>query len=166
MPRAMSLRSLQIRLGIAALAIAAFLGLIAIPFAVSSPSNVRNIVLAPTFWPYALTGFTALTGLLLIVTGRRVDPAAPLEDDHPAAEGAWTRLGGLAAIMVGIMLLLPWLGMPLTCMLAFAATAYLLRTRHPIVAAVCAVLVPLVLYAFFAHVAGVAVPQGELIRLP
>ncbi|MDB2407975.1 tripartite tricarboxylate transporter TctB family protein [Jannaschia sp.] len=162
----MTLRLLQTRLGIAALAISAFLALIAIPFFVSSPSNVRNIVLSPVFWPYALTGMTALAGLLLLLTGLRADGTTPLEEDAAPAPGALLRLVSLAGIMVGVMLLLPWLGMPLTTMLAFAATAFLFRTRHPVVAVICAVLVPLVLYAFFAHVAGVAVPQGELIRLP
>ncbi|PWJ21801.1 tripartite tricarboxylate transporter TctB family protein [Jannaschia seohaensis] len=162
----MTLRTLQTRLGFAAIAIAALLALVAIPNFVSSPSNVRNIVLSPTFWPYALTGMTALAGLLLLVTGFREEGETPLEEEHPEAEGAWIRIGGLAAIMVAVMLLLPWLGMPLTCMAAFAATAFLFRTRHPVVAVICAVLVPLVLYVFFAKVAGVAVPQGELIRLP
>jgi len=31
---------------------------------------------------------------------------------------------------------------------------------------VCAVLIPLVLYVFFAHIAGVAIPQGDFVRLP
>ena len=54
----------------------------------------------------------------------------------------------------------------LTSMLIFVATALLVRTRHPKTALVCAVIVPLVLYAFFAHVAGVAIPQGNFMRLP
>ncbi|TFL17602.1 tripartite tricarboxylate transporter TctB family protein [Jannaschia formosa] len=160
----MTLRTLQVRLGIAALLIAAFLALVAIPSFVSSPSNVRNIVLSPVFWPYVLTGMTALVGVLLVLTGRH--ETAELEDEDAAAPGAPLRLVALAGIMVAVMLLLPWLGMPLVTMLAFAATAFLYRTRHPVAAAICAVLVPLVLYAFFAHVAGVAVPQGEVIRLP
>lgn len=163
----MTLRRLQTTLGVAALLIAAFLALVAIPFFVSSPSNVRNVVLSPTFWPYALSGMTALAGALLLATGLRVDPATPLEDqEDPARAGAALRLAALAGIMVAVMLLMPRLGMPLTTMAAFAATAFLYRTRHPVIAAICAVVVPLVLYAFFAHVAGVAVPQGELIRLP
>ncbi|WP_308916654.1 tripartite tricarboxylate transporter TctB family protein [Jannaschia sp. LMIT008] len=162
----MTLRALQIRLGFAALVIAAAMALVAIPNFVSSPSNVRNIVLAPTFWPYTLTGLTALTGALLLFTGWRVDPAILLDEEDAAKPGAWLRLIALAAIMVATMQAMPILGMPLTCMAAFAATAFLFRTRHPIVALICTVAVPLVLYAFFAHVAGVAVPQGDLIRLP
>ena len=70
------------------------------------------------------------------------------------------------AIMIVTMLLLPLLGMVWTSMAVFVATAFLMRTRHPLTAMACAILVPLVLYAFFAHVAGVAIPQGEFVRLP
>jgi hypothetical protein len=161
----MTLRRLHLQLGVAALVAAALLALVAIPGFVSSPSNVRNVVLAPTFWPYVLTGMAALAGALLIVSGLRAD-AETLEEEHPAAPGAGLRLAGLAGIMVAVMLAMPILGMTLTAMAAFAASAFLFRTRHPVVATVCAVAMPLVLYAFFAHVAGVAVPQGTLIRLP
>ena len=68
--------------------------------------------------------------------------------------------------MILTMVALPRLGMVWTCMLVFVATAFMFRTRYPKAAVVCAVVVPLVLYAFFAHVAGVAIPQGEFVRLP
>jgi len=51
-------------------------------------------------------------------------------------------------------------------MLAFLATAFLVRTSHPKTAVICALCVPLVLYVFFAHVATVAIPQGNFVRLP
>ncbi|MCY4292849.1 MAG: hypothetical protein OXC72_14005, partial [Roseovarius sp.] len=54
----------------------------------------------------------------------------------------------------------------LTSMLSYLATAFLVKTRHPKTAVVCGVVIPVVLYAFFAHVAGVAVPQGNFVRLP
>jgi putative tricarboxylic transport membrane protein len=58
------------------------------------------------------------------------------------------------------------LGLVWTAMLAFAATALLVRTKHMTIAIVSAVTVPLLLYVFFAHVAGVAIPQGNFVRLP
>ena len=61
----MSHRALQMRLGIGAILAAAFLLTYAIPNWVSSPSNVRNIVLSPLFWPYILGGLTGLMGLAL-----------------------------------------------------------------------------------------------------
>lgn len=166
----MTLRALHLRLGLAALLLAAFLALVAIPLWVTSPSNVRVWVLAPTFWPYVLAALLALVGLGLAASGLRAAPdlpaAPPGEAEAEPPPGAWLRLAGLAGIMLAMLPLLPRLGMVWTAMLAFAATAFLLRTRHPGWAVACAVAVPLLLYAFFAHVAGIAVPQGEILRLP
>jgi hypothetical protein len=152
------------RLGVVSLALALGLTFIAIPWFVSSPSNVRNIILSPTFWPYVLSGFLAVSGLLLLLFPSTI--AEPEDAVHEALPGAGFRLFAIAAIMVLTMILLPRLGMVWTSMLAFAASAFLYRTRHPRTAIVCAILVPLVLYAFFAHVAGVAIPQGNFVRLP
>ncbi len=163
----MTERHLQLRLGIFAVLASVFLIFYAIPGWVSSPSNVRNVVLSPLFWPYALAGFTALTGLGLVAAGLRASEAGePLNPPSEDPGAAWTRLLVMAGIMGVTMFLLPRLGMVLTSMLVFAATAFLVRTRHPKTALVCAVVIPLLLYAFFAHVAGVAIPQGEVLRLP
>lgn len=163
----MTQREVQMRLGLGAIVAAAFLTLYAIPAWISSPSNVRNIVLSPLFWPYALAGFTGLAGLGLVVSGLRTpETETPVNDPIEDPLAAWMRLLGMAVIMGLTMFLLPRLGMVLTSMLVFLATAFLVRTRHPITALVCAVIIPLVLYGFFAHVAGVAIPQGEFLRLP
>lgn len=165
----MTSRSIDLRLGLLACAVALFLILIGIPNWVSSPSNVRNIVLAPTFWPYVLSALTGLAGLALVIKGMRpaqVDPLDDMAPEEPVGGAGWLRLLALAVIMALTMLALPRLGMVWTAMLAFAVTAFLYRTRHARVALVCAVVVPLALYTFFAHVAGVAIPQGDFIRLP
>lgn len=154
----------QSLIGIFAITAGLFLMFVAIPLWVSSPSNVRNIILAPVFWPYTLSGLTIIIGLGLTVTGFYSS-----EDTTPeAAEipGGYKRLLIMAVIMAVYMLGLPRLGMVWTSMLAFAATAFLARTSHPKTALICAVCVPLVLYAFFAHVASVAIPQGNFVRLP
>ena len=163
----MTNRSVQLQLGFGACIAAIFLVFVAIPEWVASPSNVRNIVLSPLFWPYSLAGLTALVGLGLIAAGLSdTGEQTPLDEPSEDAPMAWLRLLGMAVIMAGTMFLLPRLGMVWTCMLAFAASAFLVRTRHPVAALVCAVVVPLALYAFFAHVAGVAIPQGNIVRLP
>ena len=163
----MTNRGVQLRLGIGACLAALFLVFVAIPNWVAAPSNVGNPVLSPVFWPYTLAAFTGLAGLGLTAAGLRM-PAdtTPLNEPVEDAPQAWLRLAGIAIIMGGTMFLLPRLGMVWTCMLAFAGSAFLVKTRHPVAAIVCAVLVPLVLYAFFAHVAGVAIPQGNIVRLP
>lgn len=154
----------QTLIGIASVLVAAILMFAIIPTWVSSPSNVRNIVLSPLFWPYILSALTVLIGLGLIVTGfYTTDPAEP---EPPSIPGGYRRLGVLAAIMALTMFGLPRLGMVWTSMLIFAATAFLIRTSHPKTAIICAIAVPLVLYGFFAHVASVAIPQGNFVRLP
>lgn len=159
----LSFKDLNFRLGLVALAGSAFLALYAIPNWVFSPSNVGNIILSPTFWPYTLAGILALTGV-----GLMLRPAHPIVDaeDHGGGASSWLRLLGLAIIMAVTMFALPRLGMVWTSMLAFLVTALMFRTRYPKTAVVCAIVVPLVLYAFFAHVAGVAIPQGDFVRLP
>lgn len=162
----MSPRALQFRLGLGACLIAVLLAAVAIPGWVSSPSNVPHLVLAPTFWPYTLAGLTGLTGVGLILVARNASAEVDPEKTEPAYPGSWRRLGILAVIMLLTMFALPRLGMVWTAMLVFAVTAFLFRTRHPLTALICAVIIPLALYAFFAHVAGVAIPQGNFVRLP
>lgn len=154
----------QTVIGVVALIVGLFLMAVAIPQWVSSPSNIRNIILSPVFWPYTLAGLTILTGLGLIVTGfYSSENTTPEPAEVPG--GGW-RLMLMAVIMVIYMFGLPRLGMVWTSMLAFITTAFLVRTAHPKTAAICAICVPLALYFFFAHVASVAIPQGNFVRLP
>jgi hypothetical protein len=165
----MSEKTLHLRLGIITCLVALFLIFYAIPSFVFAPSNVGNIILSPLFWPYVLAGLTVIVGLGLLANAVTSANDTPFEDEetvHPEGSAPWMRLGALAVIMVLVMVGLPRLGMVWTAMLAFAACAFLFRTRHPVAAVVCAVIVPLLLYAFFAHVAGVAIPQGNFVRLP
>jgi len=145
---------------------ALFLGFVGIPKWVSSPSNVSNIVLAPTFWPYVLTAITALIAMALILVGWRMPASTPNSEPVKSDASSWVRLVALALIMSVTMFALPRLGMVWTTMLVFASTAFLFKTRHPVAALICAVVIPLLLYTFFAHVAGIAIPQGNFIRLP
>ncbi len=158
-------RKSHLQIGIAAIGFAVFLYLVGIPYGVTAPSNIRNIVLSPLFWPQILAGLMALVGLGLVLTARNLD-----DDRHGSllagVEGAPLRLAAMAGLMIGYVLLTPVLGMVWTSMLAFVLLALLIKTSHPVAAVLAGVIVPLVLYAFFAHVAGVAVPQGELVRLP
>jgi len=161
-------RQLNFRLGGLALAICLLLVFFLIPNYVSSPSNVEKLILSPLFWPYTLAGLTGLSGLGLLITAWRSDsePAAPDSADPQSRSGGFVRLVVAAALMVATMLLLHSLGLVLTAMLLFIALAYVVQAKHKKTAWLCAIIVPLVLYAFFAHVAGVAIPQGDFLRLP
>jgi hypothetical protein len=154
----------QSLIGIFALIAGMFLMIVAIPLWVSSPSNVGNIILSPVFWPYTLSGLTILIGLGLTITG--FYSSEDLSSEPAEISGGYGRLMIMAVIMIIYMFGLPRLGMVWTSMLAFAATAFLVRTSHPKTAVICAICVPLALYVFFAHIASVAIPQGNFVRLP
>jgi hypothetical protein len=156
------------QLGIGAIVAAILLAAVAIPGFVSAPSNVPNIILSPLLWPYTIAGFTFVIGLGLLAASFAAASEPGDDDDvHPKERPeAWMRLLAMAVVMGGAFLLMPVVGMVWTSMAAFMATALIIKTRHPLIALMSAITVPLVLYAFFAHVAGVAIPQGQFIRLP
>ena len=158
-------RRAHLHIGVFSILFSAFLYLVGIPHGITSPSNVGNIVLSPLFWPQILAGILAVGGVALVVTSRQFEKGRD-RGLLGGIEGGVLRLLSMGGLMVVYVLLTPWLGMVWTSMFAFAAVAFLIRTRHKRSAALASVLVPLLLYAFFAHVAGVAVPQGELVRLP
>lgn len=163
----MTAKTIHLRLGLLACAISLFLIFFAIPHWVSSPSNVGKVILSPLFWPYTLSALTGLVGILLFIEWWRTPPTDErINEPSDDTRTAMLRLLGMAVIMVLTMMLLPVLGMVWTCMLSFISTAFLVRTRHPVTAVICAVVIPLLLYVFFAHVAGVAIPQGDFVRLP
>ena len=153
-------------LGVFTLLFSAFFAFYAIPNWVYSPSNIRNIVLSPTFWPYVLAGISALAGVALLITKQPPETDLDSPESVDAGLRPYLRLIVMALIMGLTMYLLPRLGMVWTTMLTFVVTAFFFGTRYRIAAVVCAVLIPLILYTFFAHVAGVAIPQGNFVRLP
>ena len=160
-------RKLQIQLGFGAIAASGFLLVIAIPGWVSTPSNVPNIILSPLFWPNTLAALTGVIGLGMILTSWN----KPAQKDVAVSDvkdrrGAFIRLLICAVIMAVTIFAMPRLGLVWTAMLVFASVAAVVRTSHPKTAMVSAILIPLLLYVFFAHVAGVAIPQGNYVRLP
>lgn len=167
----MTQKTLHLRLGLFVCLSAAFLALYAIPNFVFAPSNVGNVVLSPLFWPYILSGLAGLVGLGLIASSFGSNASEVYEDEEVTAvatEGLrpWLRLAASALIMFATVIILPFAGMVLTTMIAFISCSLLFGTRYRLAALICAFVVPLLLYAFFAHVAGVAIPQGEFVRLP
>ena len=155
-------------IGGAAIVIAAFLVLFAIPQWVSTPSNVQKLVLSPLFWPYIVAALMGLIGLGLVARSLMMAHASSHQPgtDYAEARSASMRLVAFAVIMVLYMLAMNTLGMVWSSMLAFVAVAFLVKTHHPKTAIIAAFIVPLLLYAFFAHVASVAIPQGIFVRLP
>lgn len=160
-------RQVQIRLGLGAIAAAAIFILVAIPMLVSTPSNVPNIILSPLFWPNTLAVFTGIIGLGMVMTALKTAKSdTRSQSDVDDRRTAFIRLINIAILMVFMIYAMPKIGLVWACMIAFVVSAFLVRTRNPITALVSAIVVPLLLYVFFAHVAGVAIPQGDFVRLP
>ena len=68
--------------------------------------------------------------------------------------------------MAALVIAIPILGMVWATMVGFVLFAILVRSPRPVASLIVALVLPLALYGFFNHIAGVAVPQGEFVRLP
>ncbi|MDC0360229.1 tripartite tricarboxylate transporter TctB family protein [Alphaproteobacteria bacterium] len=159
-------------LGLVFIGFGAFILFVAIPYAVTSPSNVQKVVLAPTFWPTIIGWIIIGLGAILMAMRFLVpadwssDDADAGADDGPPLPGGWLRLATAGALMVALVYVTPILGLVWTAMLCFVALSLLVKSSRPVVSLIVAIALPLALYVFFHHAAGVAVPQGEFIRLP
>lgn len=151
--------------GLFSLILSLFLFFVAIPYGVTAPSNVTNIVLSPVFWPEVLSILLGITGIALMLAGRTATDVES-EDSEPATKGSYQRLVLLAVLMCAYIFAIPKLGLVWTSMIAFVALAVLIKCSHPVTAVISAIVIPLILYLFFAHVAGMAIPQGDFLRLP
>ncbi|KUO58441.1 MAG: hypothetical protein APF80_04945 [Alphaproteobacteria bacterium BRH_c36] len=168
----MKLHSKDVWLGAGVVTFGVFLLVYAIPVFVSSPSNVRVMFLSPTFWPIIIAWGAIITGTLLIVSrvfGPTVISSQEAEVGdlgHDETIYAIVRVAAAAAIMTGLVFAIPVLGLVLASGLAFALISALIMTPRPITALLVAIILPLVLYAFFTHIAGMALPQGRYFTLP
>ena len=160
-------RRIEIGIGLATVALALLILFVAIPFGIVTPKSVNSIFLSPIFWPSVLGICLLIIGAAL--TGQswlRLGGVAETEEFERFDGGAVYRLVGFLAIIVVYYLLIPLLGMVWSSTLAFAATVFLTNAGSKIVGLVCAVALPILLFAFFYHVAAVPIPQGAFLRLP
>jgi hypothetical protein len=155
-------------LGIGFVAFGTFVMLVAIPYGVTSPSNVTKLVLSPTFWPHIIGWLIILLGAILIAMHAAAPPIqnpGAIADD-PVTSTNWLRLGATGLVMVALVYLVQFFGLVWISIAAFVALSAIVQSSRPVLSGLVALALPLVLYAFFAHVAGVAIPQGEFITLP
>ena len=150
--------------GIVSLLIAIFLFFIGIPYGVTSPSNISNIFLSPTFWPEILSVVLAITGISLLFFTKTAAQPRPVRRTAP--RGGYQRMLMLTILIVLYIAAIPRVGLVWSSIVAFLALSILIHSTNRIAAAVTAIFVPILLYAFFAHVAGISIPQGEFVRLP
>lgn len=179
------MRQQSVIVGLFSLALGLLLHFWLIPNYISVPSNMARLVLSPAFWPEILAGMAVLAGVFVLVGafGKSSKPnsqdlasAANLTEDQPASNVAsplqqvsQPSLIRLLAFVIAMALYakyLDYLGMALASILMLLVSFYLLGEKRIGIVLSVSIVLPLVLYAFFLHVAGVSIPQGELIRLP
>ena len=157
--------------GFVALLLSLLLIFVAIPFGITSPSNISKIVLSPVFWPQVLSVLLGITGIALMVSanGAKVNGVDDNDDNEDLKEstaGGFKRLFLMGILMSAYVTAIPKLGLVWTSMIAFVALSVLIKSSRPLTAIITAIVIPLILYLFFAHIAGMSIPQGEFLRLP
>lgn len=156
----------SIWLGAGMLVFALFLIEFLIPTWVISPSNVRKIVLSPDFWPYIVAALLGLGGIVLLIQYYFVTRPQKIPEEHEDVTGGNMRIALVAVLMAVYYVLLTSLGMVLASVLAYVAFMVVIGLPRKIAAAIIAVALPLLLYGFFDHLAGVPIPQPDFFRLP
>lgn len=142
-----------------------------IPVFVDSPTSVRKIVLSPVFWPTIIgwlmfiIGVGILTSQYLNRNSKDLTESTTSYDDKPSK--SYGKLLMFAVFMVAYYLLIPAIGMVWSSCIAFIVFSIVISgTEHRKTAIIVGLLLPLALYVFFYHVAGVNIPQTDLLRLP
>ncbi len=156
----------SIWLGVSMVVFAILLAEVFIPNWVITPENVRKIVLSPDFWPYIVAALLGIGGVLLLVQYYFVSRLSDTSDEDIDVPGGNLRITLIAVLMVVYYLALPYIGMILASILAYGAFMAIIGLPRKLAAAIIAIALPLLLFAFFDHVAGVPIPQPEFFRLP
>lgn len=152
--------------GVGVIVLGLFLALVAVPFGVDTPRSVRIAVLSPAFWPNILAWLLVLLGAVLAIRAARSEGALALPNPANLPRAGLLRLAVFAAGVVAFVLVATTVGLVWATALLFAFIVLLTGTEQRVAAVVVTLLLPLALYAFFAHVAKVPIPQGDFVRLP
>ena len=79
---------------------------------------------------------------------------------------SWTRLVAFCFAMVVYVSSINYLGMPISSVIMLIISFQLLGEKRYGISLVISAGLPILLFMFFFHVAGVSIPQGEWISLP
>lgn len=166
----------EIRVGFAVIFLALLSIFVVIPSGVDVPSNVEVRVMAPDFWPLTVSVAAAIAGGFVLIGGileqqrRRLSAVSSMPDEsvptekadseyRPFIEGA-VRVAGVLGVLLGLYFLIPTIGIVVGCM---ALLVFLIRftgeTRWMYIVTI-ALILPVILYAFFVYVANVPMPLG------
>jgi putative tricarboxylic transport membrane protein len=143
-----------------------------IPNFISVPENMARAVLSPAFWPEILSALVIVSGLIILLQDSlsSVSNSSP-EDGGPSTVSeevstSWTRLVAFCFAMVIYVGSINYLGMPISSVIMLIVSFQLLGEKRYGPSLVISAGLPILLFMFFFHVAGVSIPQGEWISLP
>ncbi|WP_071795863.1 tripartite tricarboxylate transporter TctB family protein [Natronohydrobacter thiooxidans] len=138
-----------------------------IPAYVVIPRRVPIKALSPAFWPMVIGWVMLICGLAVVIRAAMAPPPPDaIADDLRVSRPEAMRMGALAVLLIAGFYSLRTVGMVWTSMVLFVALVFLTGSKHRVLGVVAAILLPLALYFFFTKVAGVAIPQGRIVRLP
>ena len=125
-----------------------------------------QVVLSPTFWPLIIAALIGLSGIYLVAMEavQAAHDTETLEQPESAMAGSIRLILGAVAMVI-FLFRVETTGLVIGSMALFLSSQSLSQTisLRFVLIAIC---LPIALYGFFAHVASVAVPQGEWIQLP
>ncbi|MEM6759084.1 MAG: tripartite tricarboxylate transporter TctB family protein [Pseudomonadota bacterium] len=149
----------------AALALAGIFVLI--PMGVVSPGSVEQAALSPAFWPKVIAWSTLAASVLLLVesiaAARGAAPAPETEEPADQDYAPWVgivRAAALVALLFGYFASLERFGLVVPSMVLIPLIMLMFGERKALTIAIAAVALPLILYGFFRHVAGISIPLG------
>lgn len=144
----------EILLGLSIVILALLALFIVIPAGVDPPSNMSLLALAPGFWPNVVMIFMAIIGVIVMLQGYFKPPQATDESR--------SMLRAVVAIAMLFVYygLLQQLGFVAASMLTILAFALLVGEWRLYYVVPLALLLPILLYYFFTHVAIVSIPLG------
>lgn len=138
-----------------------------IPTYIAIPRRVPIMALSPAFWPNVIAWVMLFCGLSVVVRAAMAPPAPDaIADDLSVSRPEAARLAALAVLLIATFFSLRIVGMVWTSMFAFVALVFLTGSKNRFWGIVAAIVLPLALYFFFTKIAGVAIPQGRIVRLP
>lgn len=157
----------EILVGLMVSAIAALILWWIIPVHVDIPRRVPIKALSPAFWPNVIGLIMLVCGVALTLRAALAPPTPDaIADDLSVSRPEAVRLLTLGALLVGAFFSLRIIGMVWICMIVFVALIWLTDSKNRLWGIAVGVVLPLALYFFFTKVAGVAIPQGQIVRLP
>jgi putative tricarboxylic transport membrane protein len=135
-----------------------------IPVGIDSPSNLDHITLSPNFWPSIISAIFGLMGLLMIIMPDKKKDEVNLE----LAEAAeiinlpyyFYRLTVVLIALFCFYFLIDSLGMVVPGIVVIFSMMLFAGEKRIAFAIFISVLVPILLYVFFVHIASIPIPLG------